>query len=70
MLKLVPQLFAQALNVTGQLALDRLHKKVLPFIMRRLKEAVLKDLPPKIIQDYYCELTPLQVLPTSISLFD
>lgn len=25
-----------------------------------MKEDVLKDLPPKIIQDYYCELSPLQ----------
>lgn len=30
--------------------------------MRRLKEDVLQDLPPKIIQDYYCDLSPLQVL--------
>jgi TATA-binding protein-associated factor len=29
--------------------------------MRRLKEDVLHDLPPKIIQDYYCELSPLQL---------
>lgn len=28
--------------------------------MRRLKEDVLDDLPPKIIQDYYCDLSPLQ----------
>lgn len=28
--------------------------------MRRLKEDVLDDLPPKIIQDYYCELSPMQ----------
>ena len=33
---------------------------MLPFLLRRLKEDVLKDLPPKIIQDYYCELSPLQ----------
>lgn len=25
-----------------------------------MKEDVLSDLPPKIIQDYYCDLTPLQ----------
>jgi len=37
-----------------------LHQKVLPFIMRRLKNQVLKDLPEKIIQDYYCELTDVQ----------
>ncbi|KAK4051936.1 TATA-binding protein-associated factor mot1 [Microbotryomycetes sp. JL201] len=44
----------------GALALEALHKQVLPFILRRLKEDVLDDLPPKIIQDYYCELSPLQ----------
>ena len=44
----------------GALALEALHKQVLPFLLRRLKEEVLADLPPKIIQDYYCELSPLQ----------
>lgn len=41
--------------------MESLHRQVLPFILRRLKEDVLQDLPPKIIQDYYCELSPLQV---------
>ncbi|KAF8558525.1 hypothetical protein OG21DRAFT_1504270 [Imleria badia] len=44
------------------LALEALHKQVLPFLLRRLKEDVLHDLPPKIIQDYYCELSDLQKL--------
>ncbi|KAK9368328.1 hypothetical protein V1509DRAFT_623764 [Lipomyces kononenkoae] len=44
----------------GALALEALHKQVLPFLLRRLKEDVLADLPPKIIQDYYCELSDLQ----------
>lgn len=44
----------------GALAMEALHKQVLPFILRRLKEDVLDDLPPKIIQDYYCELSQLQ----------
>eukprot|EP01125_Pyxidicula_operculata_P015647 TRINITY_DN5335_c0_g1_i4.p1 TRINITY_DN5335_c0_g1~~TRINITY_DN5335_c0_g1_i4.p1 ORF type:complete len:1864 (-),score=455.04 TRINITY_DN5335_c0_g1_i4:12-5603(-) len=44
----------------GTLALEALHRQVLPFILRRVKEDVLHDLPPKIIQDYYCELSPLQ----------
>ncbi|GAA6004805.1 DNA-binding ATPase [Rhodotorula paludigena] len=44
----------------GALALEALHKQVLPFILRRLKEDVLDDLPPKIIQDYHVELSPLQ----------
>ena len=44
--------------------METLHKQVLPFVLRRLKEDVLDDLPPKIIQDYYCDLSPLQVCPT------
>lgn len=47
--------------VAGALAVESLHKQVLPFMLRRLKSDVLQDLPPKIIQDYYCELSPLQV---------
>lgn len=42
------------------LALEALHKQVLPFTLRRLKEDVLDDLPPKIIQDYYCDLNDVQ----------
>ena len=34
--------------------------QVTPFILRRTKEAVLQDLPPKIIQDVLCEPSPLQ----------
>jgi len=40
--------------------MEALHKQVLPFLLRRLKEDVLNDLPPKIIQDYYCDLSELQ----------
>jgi TATA-binding protein-associated factor len=42
------------------IALESLHKQVLPFLLRRTKEEVLEDLPPKIIQDYYCEMSNLQ----------
>eukprot|EP00170_Pyropia_yezoensis_P005721 contig_23237_g5738 len=45
----------------GLLAMEALHRQVLPFVLRRMKEDVLSELPPKIIQDYSCELTPLQV---------
>ena len=44
----------------GALAMEALHRQTLPFILRRMKEEVLADLPPKITQDYYCNLSPLQ----------
>lgn len=40
--------------------MESLHRQVLPFLLRRMKEDVLKDLPPKITQDYICELSSLQ----------
>jgi hypothetical protein len=40
--------------------LAALHKQVLPFILRRMKEDVLSDLPPKIIQDYKCPMSSVQ----------
>ncbi|KAK9916950.1 hypothetical protein WJX75_009151 [Coccomyxa subellipsoidea] len=45
---------------TGLLAMEGLHKQVMPFILRRTKDAVLKDLPPKILQDVYVEPSELQ----------
>jgi TATA-binding protein-associated factor len=44
----------------GALAIEALHKQVLPFLLRRLKEEVLNDLPPKILQNYYCDPSELQ----------
>ena len=45
----------------GAQALAKLHKQVMPFVMRRTKDEVLTDLPPKIIQDVYVDCSPLQV---------
>lgn len=45
----------------GALAMEALHKQVMPFLLRRTKEEVLSDLPEKIIQDRYCDLTPVQI---------
>lgn len=50
----------EAMLTPAATALEALHKQVLPFLLRRLKEDVLHDLPPKIIQDYYCELSTVQ----------
>lgn len=44
----------------GTLALDALHKQVMPFILRRTKAQVLQDLPPKIVTDVLCKLSPIQ----------
>ncbi|PKI84186.1 Mot1p [Malassezia vespertilionis] len=41
-------------------ALEALHKQIVPFLLRRLKEDVLDDLPPKIIQDVECDLGEMQ----------
>lgn len=40
--------------------LEKLHFKVMPFIMRRMKCDVLRELPDKIINDYYCTMTEEQ----------
>lgn len=45
----------------GALAMEALHKQVMPFLLRRTKDEVLSDLPPKIVQDRYCDLSPLQL---------
>ena len=39
---------------------DRLHRRLRPVIMRRLKNEVAKDLPEKIEQIVYCDLKPSQ----------
>ena len=38
-------------------ALKSLKKRISPFILRRTKDQVLKELPPKIIQDVVCKMT-------------
>jgi TATA-binding protein-associated factor len=45
----------------GLLAADSLHRTIMPFVLRRTKDQVLSDLPPKIIQDVYCAMSPLQL---------
>lgn len=36
-------------------------RQVMPFLLRRTKDEVLTDLPEKIIQDRYCDLSPVQL---------
>ncbi|KAJ7964144.1 TATA-binding protein-associated factor BTAF1 [Quillaja saponaria] len=45
----------------GALAMEALHRQVMPFLLRRTKDEVLSDLPEKIIQDRYCDLSDLQL---------
>lgn len=40
--------------------LDQLHRLILPFVLRRLKSDVLKELPDKVVQDSTCQLTDVQ----------
>ncbi|OWZ24343.1 hypothetical protein PHMEG_000625 [Phytophthora megakarya] len=42
------------------IAIAKLHQKVLPFILRRTKDQVLDELPPKIISTVLLPLSPLQ----------
>ncbi|GMG17169.1 unnamed protein product [Phytophthora fragariaefolia] len=42
------------------IAIAQLHQKVLPFILRRTKDQVLEELPPKIISNVLLPLSPLQ----------
>ena len=44
----------------GQAAQDRLRHKLRPFILRRLKQTVAKDLPDKIVKVAYCPMTSEQ----------
>lgn len=44
----------------GAAAQSRLRKKLQPFLLRRLKREVAKELPPKIEKLSYCQLTPDQ----------
>ena len=41
-------------------ALKSLKRRIAPFILRRTKEDVLKELPPKVIQDYDCVMPETQ----------
>lgn len=54
-----PGASAEAIGI-GMEKLKILHQQVLPFILRREKSQVLKELPPKIITDIPCALSDLQ----------
>lgn len=44
----------------GQAVLQQLHLQVLPFIMRRLRSAVLEELPPRVLFDEVFQMTDVQ----------
>ena len=50
----------EAGGATGQAEQERLHRKLHPFILRRLKKTVARDLPDKIVKVAYCPMTPDQ----------
>ncbi len=43
-------------HVLGYYNLDKLHEKLKPLVIRRKKEAVLKDLPDEVVNNYYVDL--------------
>ncbi len=47
-------------NFQDKEQLAKLSSRILPFVLRRLKKDVIKDLPDKIEQVSYCELEPTQ----------
>ena len=47
-------------GATGAVAQEKLHHKLHPFILRRLKKDVAQDLPDKIVKVAYCPMTPDQ----------
>lgn len=55
----LPGTAAENIN-TGMEQLKLLHQQVLPFILRREKEHVLKDLPPKVVSTVPCEMSTRQ----------
>ena len=58
----------KAILKKAEQALEDLHARALPFVMRRLKGDVLKELPPKVIQVIQVEMSPLQVSNTRLLL--
>ena len=43
-------------HILGYRNLERLHEKLQPLVIRRKKEAVLKDLPDEVVNNYYVDL--------------
>jgi SNF2 family DNA or RNA helicase len=50
----------QAQKASGSKGLEPLRRKVAPFILRRMKSDVLKDLPPITESIYHCQLSSIQ----------
>jgi SNF2 family DNA or RNA helicase len=40
--------------------IDRLRLQIVPFVLRRTKDEVARELPPKVVMDLHCPLTELQ----------
>jgi TATA-binding protein-associated factor len=58
MKKVTEKMFQESANFVQ--SIKSLRTRISPFVLRRTKEDVLDDLPPKIIQDAPCQLTDIQ----------
>jgi superfamily II DNA or RNA helicase len=52
--------FEAALLKDREGTIDRLRLQIAPFVLRRTKDEVAKELPPKVVMDLHCPLTELQ----------
>ena len=48
-------------KVLGYKNLDELRSTIAPYVLRRTRDEVLRDLPPRVDNNYFVEMTPLQL---------
>ncbi|MBI4786739.1 MAG: DEAD/DEAH box helicase [Chloroflexi bacterium] len=48
-------------KVLGYKGLDELRHTIAPYVLRRTRDQVLRDLPPRVDNNFFVEMTPLQI---------